>query len=203
MTENNFHTVGYQILKGAISADLAQHFSTEFSTFRQVLLHLHGLDPNDQRAFNDPQITNSFSWYSFVSSESLLKNMLPKMEEITGKQLYPTYSYARIYWPGAEMLLHRDRPACQYSATLTIEEDEENPWPLWMENFNGGTSPLFLKTGDACVYNGMVLDHWREPYLGKKQIQVFLHYVDANGPYAEWKFDKRPFLGLSADTKRN
>jgi len=27
------------------------------------------------------------------------------------------------------------------------------------------------------------------------QAQVFMHYVDANGPYAEWKFDKRPLLG--------
>jgi hypothetical protein len=24
--------------------------------------------------------------------------------------------------------------------------------------------------------------------------QVFMHYVDEKGPYAEWKFDKRPSL---------
>jgi PKHD-type hydroxylase len=40
--------------------------------------------------------------------------------------------------------------------------------------------------------------HWREPYFeGKWQAQVFLHYVDQNGPHAEWKYDKRESLGVS------
>lgn len=30
----------------------------------------------------------------------------------------------------------------------------------------------------------------------KQQIQCFLHYVNANGPYKEFKYDKRPMMGL-------
>jgi hypothetical protein len=46
--------------------------------------------------------------------------------------------------------------------------------------------------GDAVVFRGDELFHWREPYTeGDWQIQLFLHYVDANGPNAEWKHDKK------------
>jgi PKHD-type hydroxylase len=52
-----------------------------------------------------------------------------------------------------------------------------------------------MGVGDAALYRGMDKVHWREPYKeGKWQAQVFLHYVDADGPHAEWKFDKRPKL---------
>jgi hypothetical protein len=55
---------------------------------------------------------------------------------------------------------------------------------------------LILDKGDIVVYKGMVSEHWREPYKGKQQIQIFMHYVDADGPHAEWSLDKRPMLGL-------
>lgn len=32
-------------------------------------------------------------------------------------------------------------------------------------------------------------------YLTVKQL-VFLHYVDADGPHKEWKFDKQPSLNF-------
>jgi hypothetical protein len=31
-------------------------------------------------------------------------------------------------------------------------------------------------------------------------MQLFLHYVDKNGPHADWAFDKRPMLGAPAET---
>jgi hypothetical protein len=47
------------------------------------------------------------------------------------------------------------------------------------------------------VYNGTELNHWREEYQGSEQMQCFLHFVDANGPYADYKYDNRPMVGLS------
>jgi hypothetical protein len=55
---------------------------------------------------------------------------------------------------------------------------------------------VILQPGDMVVYKGSEVEHWREPYTGKEQIQLFFHYVDANGPHAECKFDYRPMLGL-------
>jgi predicted 2-oxoglutarate/Fe(II)-dependent dioxygenase YbiX len=57
-----------------------------------------------------------------------------------------------------------------------------------------------MGVGDAALYRGMDKVHWREPYKeGKWQAQVFLHYVDADGPHAEWKFDKRKKLSHHLD----
>jgi PKHD-type hydroxylase len=55
-----------------------------------------------------------------------------------------------------------------------------------------------MNIGDAVLYRGMDKWHWREFYKeGKWQAQVFLHYVDKNGPHSEWKYDKRPSLGIT------
>ena len=55
---------------------------------------------------------------------------------------------------------------------------------------------ILLNPGDIAIYKGCDVEHWREPYEGHQQIQLFLHYVDANGIYKDYKFDKRPMLGI-------
>jgi hypothetical protein len=55
---------------------------------------------------------------------------------------------------------------------------------------------ILLNPGDIAIYKGCEVEHWREPYEGRQQIQLFLHYVDANGIYKDYKFDKRPMLGI-------
>jgi hypothetical protein len=112
------------------------------------------------------------------------------MEELTGLELYPTYTYGRIYWKGSTLAPHKDRPSCQYSATLCIDNDPK-PWPIFMDG-----KKILLNAGDIAVYKGCEVEHWREPYEGNQQIQLFLHYVDANGIYKDFKFDKRPMLGI-------
>lgn len=51
-----------------------------------------------------------------------------------------------------------------------------------------------LEAGDALLYRGIECPHWRTHFEGDHQAQVFLHYVDQQGPCAEWKFDKRDSL---------
>ena len=47
-----------------------------------------------------------------------------------------------------------------------------------------------LNPGDGLIYRGCDCYHWREPFDGNHLAQVFLHYVDQNGPNTEWKYDK-------------
>ena len=55
----------------------------------------------------------------------------------------------------------------------------------------GDTTSVLLDEGDAVIYRGCELVHWREAYNeGTKLAQVFLHYVDANGKFTVWKDDK-------------
>ncbi len=144
--------------------------------------------------------------------DSLLEQLTPHFERVSGKKLYPTYAYARLYAPGDELKVHTDRPSCEISATITLEFDGD-VWPIYVGDYtetgkgreittHGGEikyltneSEIVMSAGDAMLYRGMDKAHWREPYKeGKWQAQVFLHYVDADGPHAEWKYDKRPKL---------
>lgn len=120
------------------------------------------------------------------------------MEKVTGKKLHPTYSYARIYYNGATMESHVDRPSCQYSATLTVDVDDSGPWEIWLESLKSETLPIKIPVGSMLVYRGDLLNHWRNQYKGTKQIQAFLHYVDADGKYAHNIYDKRSMLGQPA-----
>jgi len=125
-----------------------------------------------------------------VFMDGLLVDFLPLAETITGMKLFPTYSYFRVYKRGDVLVRHTDRPSCEISLTLCLGYEAGGPWPLFLET-PGGVSSIELGPGDALFYRGTECVHWREPMSGERAAQVFLHYVDQNGPYAEWKYDKR------------
>lgn len=201
----SFDTNGYEVVNNAIDAFTAKLLATEFQLLRDNIYRESNVNPNIRTFNNDDQVPISFSWYAPLCFESLMVGLLPKVEEVTGKKLYPAYSYARIYYTGAVMERHHDRKSCQYSATITIEIDEEaGPWEIYMRNFDGDASPLILPAGTMVVYRGDKLEHWREePFKGKQQIQAFLHYVDVDGEYANFKWDTRPMLGGPVSSKRD
>jgi len=85
---------------------------------------------------------------------------------------------------------HTDRPSCEISISLCLGYEAEHAWPLLLE-LPSGTSSIELEPGDALFYRGIEVSHWRQPMKGERAVQVFLHYVDQTGPYAELKYDKR------------
>ena len=55
-----------------------------------------------------------------------------------------------------------------------------------------------LNPGDMVAYRGCELDHHRDKFEYPEDawhVQGFFHYVDANGPYASFKYDKRNIIG--------
>jgi len=160
----------------------------------QLVTELHKLIEQG-KAVKDPQCPLSEAVHGAFVFDFLLEQLLPNFETAFGKKLYPTYAYARLYSPGEELKIHTDRPACEISATLTLGF-EGDPWPIYMGDEGGANaSKIMMEVGDAVLYRGCDKHHWREPYKeGKWQAQVFLHYVDADGPHTEWKYDKRPKL---------
>lgn len=192
----SFKENGYEVVNGVISEQTAELLAIEFQMVRDNHYVNNDIPLDVLNYQNDPQVENSFAWYGAYCFESLLSYIKPTVERVTGKKLNPTYSYARIYYGGATMKRHLDRPSCQYSATMTISVDESGPWEIWMRNLEGDAKPLILNVGDMVVYRGNELEHWREePYKGNKQIQCFLHFVDAEGKYADNIFDNRIMLG--------
>ena len=194
----------YKVVKEAISKELAQFVYEYFLMKRQVARKM--FDDRyisqfnfDWGVWNDEQVPETYSHYSDIAMETLLKGLKPLMEDETGLKLHETYSYARIYKKGDELKRHKDRYSCEVSTTLNLGGDE---WPIYLEP-SGETgkegTKVILNQGDMLVYKGCDVEHWREKFEGKNCGQVFLHYNDASDEKAEEnKFDGRPFLGLPA-----
>jgi hypothetical protein len=145
-----------------------------------------------EQNYGDSQVPGTFSKYGDQLVDDLLVKLVPLVEENTGLEILPTYSYFRVYKNGDELKPHTDREACEVSVSLCIGynyDDSEGSWPLYIED-----KGFCMEPGDMVVYRGTELTHGRKPFVSDDDtyhIQVFLHYVDANGLYKEWKFDKR------------
>ncbi len=119
-------------------------------------------------------------------TEALMYALTPRISAIVGAELVPTYSYPVINFPGAELTRHTDRPACEVTVTLTILNEPEEIWPIFVEE-NGVAHQIDLNAGDIAIYDGMSHPHWREPQTkGHYNISVFFHYVAVGGPFEDW-----------------
>jgi hypothetical protein len=150
----------------------------------------------------DERVPNTPTDYGDHAFEGLLEYLRPRIEELSGLALHPTYSYFRIYKHGDVLKRHSDRPACEISVTLNIGQAPAEPWPIYIECHAGPYAAL-MSAGDAMLYRGRDCAHWRDAYPGDKLVQVFLHYVDRAGSYADWKYDKRMTLMRPPATKTN
>lgn len=143
---------------------------------------------------HDPQCPLSWSIYSDPVLDSVLENLCKPLSQQLGIELLPTYTYARIYEPGEVLKRHVDRESCEISGTLTLGHDPESEiWPIYFSEDPKDPvgRQVTIGVGDLVMYRGNELNHWRPAYIGKWQVQVFFHYVDANGPHKEWAYDKR------------
>ena len=203
----------FLIIKQAISTEVANFVYNYFLMKRQVartFFDTRYISPytTEWGTWTDEQVPNTYSHYGDIAMESLLLAVQPKMEKLTGLRLNPTYSYARIYKMGDVLERHKDRFSCEISTTMNLGGDD---WPIYLEaKKNVGTpengfpaitknegTKVTLKPGDMLVYKGMILEHWREVFLGEDCAQVFLHYNDVNSKDADKNiFDGRPHLGL-------
>lgn len=112
------------------------------------------------------------------------------MEKETGKKLLPTYSFWRLYTKFAILPKHIDRPSCEISVTVNVNNDG-TPWPIYMDD-----KPINLEKGEAAVYLGREVLHYRKEFQGDHHLQFFLHYVDAHGKYKDYYMDKRTKWGI-------
>lgn len=154
------------------------------------------------------QVAGSLSRYNIPIYRQLHFLVKKEIERILEMDLHPTYFYDRFYFTGQELKRHRDRPACEISVTLQISSNHsDNPWPIWFQCPDGKESYVMMNDGDAAVYKGCEREHWRTPlpskYNNTQQMwrklrklpddtyhhQIFLHYVNANGPYVHCAFD--------------
>jgi len=175
-----FGRQGYLLLPRLLEPALSDFFWSYVHTKLACRLLAQGDDQGDRVlvSYGDPAF------------DGLLEYLRPRIEETSGLRLSPTYSYFRLYRHGNRLKRHRDRPACEVSVSLNIGQVPSDAWPLYVEGYTGPYGAL-LSPGDGLLYRGIDCFHWREPFQGNHLVQVFLHYVNRNGPHADEKFDRR------------
>ena len=183
-----FENNKYILLTDVISKD----------TCKKLTEHMFELEKQGKTQ-KDPQCPLSDSVYGDPVLDGILENLAKPLGTMLGVELLPTYTYARIYRNGEVLERHTDRPACEISGTLTLGYDSNSElWPINVSldpDDKYGIS-IGIPVGSILMYRGNEVTHWRPAYRGNWQTQVFFHYVDANGPHKDWKYDKREKLGI-------
>jgi hypothetical protein len=188
-----FKEKGYCVIKNAISNEL-RDFITQYALFDEM----QDFTPDSH------QVVGAHSKYADPAMESILLLLHPIMEDNTGLKLFPTYSFYRVYRPGDILTPHTDRPSCEISATMCFNysyNDTEFNWPIFVDD-----GKVVLEPGDMVIYRGCDLNHWRDEFKHNNDavwhVQGFFHYVDANGPYTDYKYDKRTLIGERKHSKK-
>ena len=188
MADATFAEKRYRVLHGALPAALLAHV-------RQITAPLVRQSQRGEMIEPDGIAVGASSWYGHLPLDGILDFLRPSIERAVGEPLLPTYSFVRCYPRGTRLTRHRDRPSCEVSVTLPVAGSDDAPWPIHLGLRNKALAAVDLVPGDALVYSGMELWHWREPLEADWRVQLFLHYVRRDGPNAEWRFDKRAKLG--------
>lgn len=182
----DFKNNGYKVVRNVIPWSICEFVS-------QYAL----IDELQKNSKPDHQVKNSYAKYADPAMETVLIDLLSVMEKETELTLYPTYSYYRIYRNDSELLPHTDRESCEISCTVSFNfsyQESDYRWPIYM-----GKTSVELNPGDLVIYKGIELEHSRKKIEYSEplwHVQGFFHYVDANGPYSEWKYDKREGIGF-------
>jgi hypothetical protein len=143
--------------------------------------------------------SGSYGEYGTPLGDALLRLLVPRVTEVVGKTVVPTFSFLRIYAPGERLRVHRDRNACEicvsvHFARWTSDKSASKSWPLYCNS-----EPVMCRLTDAIVFKGINVKHWRNPLTGSSCGILMLHYVHGDDEYRDEARDRRDFLGASKE----
>jgi hypothetical protein len=161
----------YLVIKGFLDPDQAISLGNEFQEWCEKI-----------QVPGDSQVEKSSAMFRWGGFSEIQYHKIGFLNDYLGIYLYPTYNYARSYKNGAIMARHLDRPGCEVSVTCHLGGDEE--WPISFGPRDKDPIDIILEPGDAILYLGCEIEHWRDLFEGEHYNQVFLHYVNSRGPWA-------------------
>jgi len=127
----------------------------------------------------DPEIPSRVIHISSDLNELALNEMQPLLERWCGYRLAPVWAFGvRIYEQGSVLYRHVDLLETHViSASLLVAQDVDQPWPLVMEKWDGTRHEFFLRPGEAVLYEGSKLPHFRDsPLQGRFYANLYVHF---------------------------
>lgn len=125
----------------------------------------------------DDQVPTAHCYWGDSTLDAVLLTLQPDIERACGCTLLPTYAYARLYVRGNTLPRHCDRLSCEVAATIHLGFKGKAPPPIQF----APNIAVTQQVGDAVIYLGDQIDHWRGPFEGDDFGQIFLNYVLADG----------------------
>lgn len=199
----DYHRNGYAHVEGLVPEAVARAFMRE-------LKEATGSAPIPlSRAGKHVNVLKrpAFEVYGFHYKPMLffLWGLTPTISQLVGKELLPTYDYFRLYRAGDICRVHHDRASCEHSLSLTLDysdgavwdievgKEVREPTPQIADDF--GEEPyasISMNVGDALLYQGVHHRHGRiKPNPNGWSAHLFLHWVDAAGPFKDQAFERR------------
>ncbi len=183
-----------------ICADAAAQFRRHGYVIVRDLLHpvlvaalrryYRGLVAGGRLPRGDDQVAERYRLHSEPVATFFHPQLAILMSRIATEPVKPSYLYFACYPAGSTLPKHVDRLQCEFSISLLIDYSPEPRdrcgWPLFLEHpdLPGGAAAVDLAIGDAVLYRGRELAHYREPLAdGHQSSSLFFHYVREDFAY--------------------
>lgn len=167
---------GYVLIKNFMSPEVIQ--------ICKSFLDLTHAQPELRKPETNPYLSGDITQIMpTVFADSILLAYMTRISEIFDAELIPSYIFFRHYNKGSELKIHQDRDVCEFSATILINRDGEEPSSLVFCDDEFGTNPVevFMEEGDAIIFKGSKNHggrwHYRPRVEQNSITQAFLHYV--------------------------
>jgi hypothetical protein len=163
-TVGDFKNFGYVVVKNMISPNEAKR------------LYDYTLNRLAHGNMDDGQVPGSPSFYQDREMIAQQNILTAKIEEYTQIKLIPMFCYNRVYRTGAILRMHKDSERAQIGATINLGQ-KGNPWDIWLVDYNENAHNITLEPGDALIYYGSKLHHWRGQLVDSDLVsQVMFHF---------------------------
>ncbi len=143
---------------------------------------------------DDGQVPGSPSFYQDKEVVALEKELHSKIEAHIQCPLLNVFCYHRVYKKRAILRTHKDSVRAEISVTINLGQ-QGDPWDLWVMDYDENAHKVTLRPGDALIYQGSQLAHWRGKLEHADLVsQIMFHYVARNGKNknaVRWEFVRK------------
>jgi hypothetical protein len=136
----------------------------------------------------DLQIEGRYAMHNEPLARYIHHQLQYLMNRLSPEKVKPSYCYLAVYTPGSILKRHTDRRQCAWNISLVIDMEPElkraDAWPIYLD-IAGQIHEVKLGMGDAVIYRGTKIPHWRNRLPENQKVTVcFLHFVeqDFQGP---------------------
>ena len=202
----SYESNGYAVVPGVAPAPMVEHF---------LAIVCAQLNQRPDAYMSAPRVNAkpAYEYYSYRhhTTMGLHWGLTSRMVDLTGKRLAPSYAFFRVYQKGDVCTVHSDRESCEHSLSMPLGYCDDIVWPFEIgerryefedacelqkaDDFGDEPSKeVMLNPGDAILYQGCNYRHGRTiPNPNRWSAHLFLHWVDLDGPFKEWAFDRQQF----------